>query len=149
MRVAPRFRSMYAFSEFLQKRVFEDHGLSATGKFKNDPRLTEYGPFIRKYWIDEIPQIYDWIRGDIKLVGIRATSRHYLSLYPPHFKNLYLQTKPGLIPPIFDESTNSFDQIVDVELTYLRAYWRRPIRTDVKYLIETFVDIVFKGVRGR
>lgn len=143
-----KIRTMFPFSEFLQKRVFEDHGLASTGKFMNDFRLTEYGNFLRKYWLDELPGIFDWLRGDIKSVGIRATSRHYLSLYPRNFYDLYIQIKPGLVPPIFDESTNGFDQIVNVELAYLQRYWEHPFQTDVRYLIQTFTDIVFKGIRS-
>jgi lipopolysaccharide/colanic/teichoic acid biosynthesis glycosyltransferase len=143
-----KIRTMFPFSEFLQKRVFEDHGLASTGKFMNEYRLTEYGNFLRKYWLDELPGIFDWLRGDIKLVGIRAMSRHYLSLYPRNFYDLYIQIKPGLVPPIFDESTNGFDQIVNVELAYLQRYWEHPFQTDVRYLIQTFTDIVFKGIRS-
>ena len=105
-----KIRTMYPFSEFLQKRIFEDHGLATTGKFANDFRLTEYGSFLRKYWLDELPQIFDWLRGDVKLVGMRATSPHFLSLYPKELYDLYIQIKPGLIPPIFDETTNGFDR---------------------------------------
>jgi lipopolysaccharide/colanic/teichoic acid biosynthesis glycosyltransferase len=143
-----KIRTMFPFSEFLQKRIFEDHGLGSTGKFKNDFRLTEYGNFLRKYWLDELPGIFDWLRGDVKLVGIRATSRHYLSLYPKNFYDLYIQTKPGLVPPIFDESTNGFDQIVQVDLRYLESYREHPFRTDVRYLTQTFTDIVFRGIRS-
>lgn len=144
-----KIRSMFPFSEFIQKRVFQDHGLTRTGKFKNDFRLTEYGRFIRKYWLDELPQIYDWLRGEVKLVGMRATSRHFLSLYPRELYDLYIQVKPGLIPPIFDESTTSFAQIVKVELTYLQRYYDRPVRTDISYLMQTLSAIVFRGVRSR
>jgi lipopolysaccharide/colanic/teichoic acid biosynthesis glycosyltransferase len=144
-----KIRTMYPFSEYLQKRIFEEHGLASTGKFKNDFRLTEFGKFLRKYWLDELPQVFDWLRGDVKLVGIRATSRHFLSLYPKKFLELYVQIKPGLIPPIFDESTNGFEQIVEVELKYLQRYWEQPLRTDVRYLIQTFKDISFKGIRSR
>ena len=144
-----KVRSMYPFSEFLQKRIFEDHGLAATGKFQNDFRLTEYGKFIRKYWLDELPQLYDWLHGDIKLVGMRATSRHFLGLYPKELYDLYVQVKPGLVPPIFSETTGGFDQIVDVEMTYLRSYWERPLFTDAQYLWQTFSDIVFRGVRSK
>ncbi len=84
---------MYPYSEFLQKQIFEDHGLVGTGKFKNDFRLTEYGKYLRRYWIDELPQIYDWPRGDIKLAGLRATSPHFLSLYPKEFIDLYIRVK--------------------------------------------------------
>ena len=144
-----KIRTMYPFSEFLQKRIFEDHGLASTGKFSNDYRLTDVGKFLRKYWLDELPQIFDWMRGDVKLVGMRATSQQFLSLYPQNFIDLYLQVKPGLIPPIFDESTNGFDQIVKVELTYLQRYCDRPIRTDIHYLIQTFTDIFIKGIRSK
>ena len=144
-----KIRTMFPFSEFLQKRIFEDHGLTSSGKFADDFRLTEFGKFLRKYWLDELPQIFDWLRGDVKLVGMRATSRHFLSLYPKELIDLYVQIKPGLIPPIFDESTNGFDQIVEVELTYLRRYWEQPFRTDVLYFFKTFTDIVFKGVRSK
>lgn len=144
-----KIRTMFPFSEFLQKRIFEDHGLAATGKFADDFRLTEYGRFLRKYWLDELPQIFDWLRGDVKLVGMRATSPHFLSLYPKKLYDLYVQIKPGLIPPIFDENTNGFDQIVQVELTYLQSYWERPFRTDVRYFMKTFTDIVFRGIRSK
>ena len=144
-----KIRTMYPFSEFLQKRVFEDHGLATTGKFANDFRLTGYGKFLRKYWLDELPQIFDWLRGDVKLVGMRATSPQFLSLYPKELYDLYIQTKPGLIPPIFDENTTGFDQIVDIELEYLRNYQKHPIMTDIRYFWKTFSDIVLKGVRSK
>jgi lipopolysaccharide/colanic/teichoic acid biosynthesis glycosyltransferase len=144
-----KIRTMFPFSEFLQKRIFEDHGLAPTGKFANDFRLTEYGKFLRKYWLDELPQVLDWLRGDVKLVGMRATSRHFLSLYPKELYDLYIQIKPGLIPPIFDESTNGLESIAGVELAYLRRYCDQPFRTDVRYLFQTFTDIVFRGVRSK
>lgn len=144
-----KLRTMYPFSEFIQERVFKDQGLSKTGKFQNDFRLTDYGRVIRKFWLDEIPQIFDWLRGEVKLVGMRATSPHFLSLYPKELYDLYIQTKPGLIPPIFDASTNGFDDIVRIELDYLRAYKQKPISTDIRYFFKTFYDIVIRGVRSK
>jgi lipopolysaccharide/colanic/teichoic acid biosynthesis glycosyltransferase len=146
---AHKVRTMYPFSEFIQKRVFEANALGATGKFADDFRITGYGRVLRKYWIDEIPQLLDWWRGDIKLVGLRAMSRHYFSLYPGDFQDLYIRVKPGLVPPLFGESTVGFQHIVDVELRYLEAYLRRPAWTDVRYLFATVYDIVFKGLRSR
>jgi len=143
-----KIRSMYPFSEFLQKQIFESHGLSEIGKFRNDPRLTEYGPMIRSHWIDELPGLFDWLRGDVKLVGMRATSPQFLSLYPQKLYDLYIQIKPGLIPPIFDESTNGFDEIVKIEMAYLERYKKDPIKTDFRYFWYTFRDIVFRRVRS-
>jgi lipopolysaccharide/colanic/teichoic acid biosynthesis glycosyltransferase len=144
-----KVRSMYPFSEFLQKRIFESHGLSEIGKFRDDPRLTDYGSLLRKHWIDELPGLYDWLRGDVKLVGMRATSPHFLSLYPRALYDLYVQTKPGLVPPIFDESTDGFDDIVRTEMTYLERYQEAPIKTDIQYFWYTVRDIVFRKVRSR
>lgn len=144
-----KIRSMYPFSEFLQKHLYQMHGLTNTGKFKNDFRLTEYGPFIRKYWIDEIPGIYDWLRGDVKLVGMRATSPHYLSLYPREVIELYFLVKPGLVPPIFDEKTTGFEQIVEIERKYLESYLQNPIKTDLLYFWYTFRDIFIRKVRSK
>lgn len=144
-----KVRSMYPYSEFLQKQIFEEHGLVGTGKFKNDFRLTEYGKWLRRYWIDELPQIYDWLRGDIKLAGLRATSPHYLSLYPREFIDLYIRVKPGLVPPLFNESTQGFEQVVAVEMAYLESYRKAPTLTDWRCLWATFQDIVFRGVRSK
>lgn len=143
-----KVRSMFPFSEFLQKRIFESHGLSTTGKFKNDFRLTEYGPLIRRSWLDELPGIYNWLRGDIKLVGMRATSPHFLGLYPKEVYDRYVVVKPGLVPPIFDEKTAGFAEIVETEATYLRRYLRSPIATDIAYFWYTFRDIVIRRVRS-
>ena len=115
-----KIRSMYPYSEFIQKKVFEETNLTSTGKFGNDFRITKAGKIFRKYWIDEIPQFLDWFRGKIKLVGIRAMSQHYFSLYPQEYKDLYYKVKPGIISPIFDEKTDGFSEIVRIE----QSIWR-------------------------
>lgn len=143
-----KVRSMYPFSEFLQKKIFQSHGLSNTGKFRDDFRLTDYGPMIRRRWIDEIPGLWDWMRGDVKLVGMRATSPHFLSLYPQTLRDLYIQVKPGLVPPIFDEKTAGFDEIVAVEMAYLTRYLQSPVKTDIQYFWYTFRDIFIRKVRS-
>jgi lipopolysaccharide/colanic/teichoic acid biosynthesis glycosyltransferase len=145
---AHKVRTMYPFSEFLQQDIHEAHSLGTTGKFAGDSRITRYGRFLRKYWLDETPQILDWWRGDIKLIGLRAMSRHYFSLYPPEFQALYLKVKPGLVPPVFGESTRGFQDIVDIERRYLESYLRRPVRTDIGSFLGTLHDIVLKGVRS-
>lgn len=143
-----KIRSMYPYSEFIQKQVFEANGLAAAGKIRNDFRVTTYGRYLRRYWLDEIPQVFDWLRGDIKLVGIRATSHHFLGLYPPEFVEMYIQAKPGLVPPLFNEATAGFDEIVAVERNYLEAYLQRPIYTDLVNLYRSLRDIALRGVRS-
>lgn len=144
---AHKVRSMYPYSEYLQKRVYEENDLASSGKINKDYRISNWGGFCRKYWLDEFPQIIDWLRGDIKLVGIRALSRHYYSLYPQEYKDLFIQVKPGLIPPLFDENTADFDEIVKVESTYLKKYLKNPFRTDVEYFFKT-MNHILKGTRS-
>jgi len=142
-----KLRSMSPYSEFLQQKVFEEKNLIHTGKIAQDYRVTEIGGFLRKYWIDEIPQLLNWLRGNIKLVGIRALSRHYFSLYPRKYKDLYIQVKPGIISPLFDDKTQDFDDIVRIEKDYLISYLKNPIKTDVTYFFKTFSQIL-RGVRS-
>ncbi len=144
---AHKVRSMYPFSEYLQKRVYEENNLASSGKINKDYRITNWGSFCRKYWLDELPQVIDWLRGDIKLVGIRALSRHYYSLYPKEYQDLFIQVKPGLLPPLFDENTADFDEIVRVESAYLKKYLKNPFKTDVEYFFKTMSHIL-KGTRS-
>jgi lipopolysaccharide/colanic/teichoic acid biosynthesis glycosyltransferase len=139
-----KLRTMYPYSEFLQKKVFEENQLSSTGKFNNDYRITNLGRFFRKYWIDELPQLLEWLRGYIKIVGIRAMSRHYFSLYPIEYQTLYKNVKPGILSPLFDEKNAGFDEIVKTEQEYLKSYVKHPIVTDLRY----FFLIIFLIVRG-
>lgn len=143
-----KLRTMFPFSEFLQKKVFEENKLAVTGKFNFDYRITDLGKFLRKYWIDELPQILDWLRGYIKIVGIRAMSKHYFSLYPEEYKSLYIKVKPGLLSPLFDENNTGFEEIVRIEMEYLENYISNPIKTDVEYFFKTIKQI-FKGIRSK
>jgi lipopolysaccharide/colanic/teichoic acid biosynthesis glycosyltransferase len=142
-----KVRSMYPYSEFLQKRVFESNNLSNSGKFNNDPRITPAGKYIRKYWIDELPQLFEIIRGKIKLVGIRAMSQHFFSLYSKEYQELYELTKPGFFSPIFDDNS-SFEEIQKIEFQYLLEYQKSPLKTDIKYFLKTLIQII-KGTRSK
>jgi len=140
-----KFRTMYPYSEFLQKKVFEMNNLSDTGKFQNDFRITEYGKFIRKIWIDELPQILNLLKHDIKLVGVRAMSEHYFSLYPEEYKKLYKKVRPGFLSPLYENTT--FECIVETEKKYLEEYLEHPLKTDIKYFFKIIFDIL-KGKRS-
>lgn len=143
-----KVRSMYPYSEFLQEKVYEMNSLTSTGKFSEDFRITKLGKMYRKYWIDELPQFLDWFRGSIKLVGIRAMSQHFFSLYTKEYQDLFYQVKPGIISPIFDEGTDSFANIQKIEQEYLEKYLKSPWKTDVEYFFIT-VKHILKGVRSK
>ena len=122
--------------------------LGVTGKFNKDFRIMRYGAIFRKYWIDELPQLIDWFRGDIKLVGIRAMSLHFFSLYTKEYQDLYHKVKPGIISPIFDDKTDGFETIQKIEQEYLERYLKEPIKTDFIYFFITIKHIL-KGIRSK
>ncbi len=142
-----KFRSMYKYSEFLHQGMLENSNLSNIGKIKGDPRITPLGRFMRKYWIDEIPQIYDLLTFKIKLVGIRAMSYAFFDQYPDTYKEKFYKVKPGLIGPIFDEKNTGFNQIVKIEEKYLDEYLKSPFMTDFKLFFKTLF-MIFRGSRS-
>jgi len=143
-----KFRTMYPYSEFLQEYVFERSNLQAGGKFKDDFRVTDWGRFMRAAWLDELPMIYNWLKGDLKLFGIRPLSRQYLGLYSDELKELRTRVVPGLIPPFYADLPKTLSEIIDSELRYIKAYLKAPLRTQLSYLWRSSVNIVFKGARS-
>ena len=144
-----KFRTMYPFSEFIQKDVFEENNLDASGKFLNDFRITSWGRILRKYFIDEIPQLYNWLRSDINLVGVRAISKHYYNLYPKDLQELRINFKPGLIPPYYADMPTTFDEIVESEVRYLQKKKEKPIITNMIYFVKALINIIFSGARSK
>jgi len=143
-----KFRTMHPYSEYLQEYVFEHNKLQKNGKFKDDFRVTDWGRFMRKYWLDELPQLFNCFCGDINLVGVRALSRHYFSLYPTDLQELRSKYKPGLIPPYYADLPQSFDEILESERQYFSAKETRSFYTDELYLFRALKNILLLNVRS-
>jgi lipopolysaccharide/colanic/teichoic acid biosynthesis glycosyltransferase len=144
-----KFRTMYPYSEYIQDYVFRNNHLDEDGKFKDDFRITKYGKFLRKYWIDELPSLWNWTRGDMKLVGVRPLSKHYYNLYTPELQQKRIRFKPGLIPPFYTDLPKTLEEIMDSENRYLEVYEKSPFRTDIRYFFRSLYNIVIKGVKSR
>jgi hypothetical protein len=144
-----KLRTMYPFSEYIQDYVFKNNDLDENGKFKDDFRITRSGKFLRKYWIDELPSLWNWARGDMKLVGVRPLSKHYYNLYTPELQQKRIQFKPGLIPPFYADLPKSLDEIMDSENRYLDAYEKSPFLTDLRYFSRALYNILIRGVKSR
>ncbi len=144
-----KLRTMHAFSEYLQPYIYEKNSLQPGGKFRNDFRISTLGRLLRKYWIDELPMFVNLLKGDIKLVGVRPLSSHYLGLYSNELKVRRLDYKPGLVPPFYADMPKTFEEILASEKKYLDAYDKAPLRTDVRYLGKALWNIVFKRVRSK
>ena len=139
---------MYPYSEFIQGDIYEKYHLDKSGKIKSDFRITSWGKIFRKYFIDEIPQLYNWLKGDINFVGVRALSEHYFSLYPTDLQHKRVTFKPGLIPPYYADLPQSFDEIVESERRYLIQKEKSPIITDIIYFSSAIKNILF-GARSK
>lgn len=143
-----KFRTMYPYAEYLQEYIYEQNKLAVGGKFADDFRITYWGKFMRKVWLDELPMIINLIRGDIKIVGVRPLSKHYFSLYSKELQEKRIFTKPGLLPPFYVDLPVTLDQIIESELKYLRAYEKNPVTTDVRYFFNICGNILFRKARS-
>ena len=128
--------------------IYKKHDLKDGGKFKNDFRITTFGRFARKLWLDELPMLMNLFRGEIKLVGVRPLSEQYFRLYDKELQSRRIRVKPGLIPPFYVDLPKSLEEIQKSEIKYLDAYEKRPLLTDLRYFRKAFVNIVFKKARS-
>ncbi|MES2132257.1 MAG: sugar transferase [Bacteroidota bacterium] len=144
-----KFRTMHPYAEYLQDYILKVHGYASSGKPANDFRLTPWGKFLRRYWLDELPQLINLIKGDLKLVGVRPISKRYAEDIPKDLLTLRLKQKPGCIPPYV--SLNMKGNVIDVleaERTYLLEKTRHPYTTDTKYFFKAIFNIIFKHKRS-
>ncbi|MBI5403524.1 MAG: sugar transferase [Ignavibacteriae bacterium] len=146
--VVYKIRTMNPFAEYLQGFVFKMNKLKEGGKFQNDFRITSWGRFLRKYWLDELPMLVNLLKGDLKLVGVRPLSKHYFDLYSQELKELRLKFKPGLLPPFYADIPKTFEEIMKSEKEYLEAYRKNPIKTDFKYFFKILRNIILNKARS-
>jgi lipopolysaccharide/colanic/teichoic acid biosynthesis glycosyltransferase len=128
--------------------VYERNRLAEHGKFRDDFRVTGWGRLFRRFWIDELPMLLNWVRGDLKFVGVRPISFQYASLYPQELLEYRKQFKPGLVPPMYADMPRTFDGILKSEEQYLRAYERHPFATDCRYFVKAMYNILFRKARS-
>ena len=143
-----KFRTMHPYSEYLQEYIYENNKLQQGGKFNNDFRVTTLGRIMRKAWIDELPMIYNWLKGELQLLGVRPLSLHYLSLYDVDLQELRKKVKPGLIPPFYADLPGTFDEICESERRYIDAFLSHPVKTQWVYFWKVFYNIVVRGARS-
>jgi len=144
-----KFRTMHPYAEYLQEYIYNKYDLQEGGKFNDDFRVSTLGGFMRRLWIDELPMLYNVLKGDMKIVGVRPLSQHYWSLYTPELQEKRKQVKPGLVPPFYADMPKTLEEIMDSEMKYLDAYKKHPLRTDLHYFFKAFYNIIFRGARSK
>jgi len=143
-----KFRTMHPYAEYLQEYLYNQNSLAAGGKIRNDFRVTRWGRILRRFWIDELPMLFNVLKGDLKIVGPRPLSSHYLSLYRPSLRIRRAKYKPGLVPPFYVDMPKTLDEIMDSEERYLNRYDMNPLGTDIEYFLKAFFNIFIRHARS-
>lgn len=144
-----KFRTMHPYSEYLHDYMLELNGYSSVNdKIKNDFRITSWGRFLRKYWLDELPQIINLIKGDLALVGVRPFSKVGIKRFTPEHVSTRLKYKPGCIPPYVALRMQTIDKYEESEKIYLNEKKTHPYTTDIKYLSLALYNIVTKKIHS-
>lgn len=144
-----KFRTMRPYSEHLQKYLLEKHGTVDGDKIINDFRITGWGKVLRKYWLDELPMLWNLIKGDIKLVGVRPLSPQKFHSYPEHLQRLRVKVKPGLLPPYYADLPKTSEEFYLSEEKYTLSYLESSWKTDFRYLLQITRNILLRGARSK
>jgi len=121
-----------------------------------DPRITRMGQHLRHWKIDELPQLFNVLVGDMSLVGPRPEVPRYVALYDPVLRDIILSVRPGVTDPASVKFRNESDLLArsaDPEKTYVEVIMPEKVRMgcdyarqhsflgDVKMILSTFVAI--------
>lgn len=139
-----KFQTMVAGTDFMFNELAATFGLDDKGNLKYDPRITKRGRAMRKYWIDELPQLINWIKRDIKWIGVRPMTENHWKAYS--FKEKALKMKPGLLGINYAIRGNeTLEECID---KYLERHAKNPILTDIIYTGIIANNILFNNVRS-
>ena len=147
-----KFRTMYLDADHARHREFVSSFINAGRqacepgaipffKLTGDPRITAIGHVLRRTSLDELPQLWNVLRGDMSLVGPRPALPYELEQYKPWHRRRVLDAKPGLtgLWQVTGRSRTTFDEMVRLDLQYAQ---RCSLWTDIKILLATPAAVI-------
>ena len=143
-----KFRSMYADAEARKKELERENQVKGLMfKMENDPRVTKVGRFLRKTSLDEFPQFFNVLLGDMSLVGTRPPTEDEFEKY-----NLYYRRRISMTPGLTGmwqvsgrSDIDDFDEVVKLDLKYIDNW---SLTLDLKILARTVAVVLFgKGAK--
>ena len=143
-----KFRSMYVDAEERKKELMAQNEVSGLMfKMENDPRVTKVGNFIRKTSIDELPQFWNVLKGDMSLVGTRPPTLDEYQQYS-YYQKRRISFRPG-ITGLWQISGRSdikdFDEVVRLDLKYIDNW---SLVLDFKIILKTIL-VVLRGIGAK
>jgi exopolysaccharide biosynthesis polyprenyl glycosylphosphotransferase len=138
-----KFRTMVANAEDLLDQLIDLDTLEEpVFKLKDDPRVTRIGRFLRRWSIDELPQLFNVLKGDMSLVGPRPEEVRIVRYYNGWHRQR-LQAKPGMTGPVQVNGRGdlSLEERVRLEIDYIRNH---SLGRDLRILLQT-VPAVIRG----
>lgn len=137
-----KFRSMVEnagdMSKYFTKEQKEE--FAKNFKLENDPRVTKIGNFLRKTSLDELPQLFNILKGDLSVVGPRPVTEKETQLYKDN-RSLFLSVTPGLTGywAANGRSEVDYDKRIEMELYYVK---NRSVLFDIKIIFKTIISVL-------
>lgn len=136
-----KFRSMYTDADARLDGLLKDNEKDGPiFKMRNDPRITPFGRFMRKYSLDELPQLFNVLKGEMSLVGPRPPIPREVEQYDERSLQR-LTVKPGITCywQVMGRSELTFEQWIDLDLKYIREMG---VFTDLWILLKTPAAVI-------